>query len=542
MTWSSIREFLQIPKELTGKSVGIAIVDSSFPNHPDIATNTHRNTYIVNFETDPYPALMTSDNGPWNRGLHGLWTAAAAAGSGQLSQGHYTGAAPDADLYLLQTGPLNSIEEIESKFITVLSWLSVNWCKHNIRGVVLTVVSSRDTGLLPWQADPIRILCEQLANDGLLVVAASGNTKEITCGGPASSPSILSVGGVIVPEEADIHHAESYHGCRGMTFEDKWIPGILAPAENVVLPMPFQSHEERQNHFTAPYDNLPESYARTEGTSCAGPIILGCAACIWQAHPHWTANQVKYAIQSSSVLSNKWDDLDAGLVNVTAAINVKHADDAINTPYFNWRSWRNKDKSERLEAMRGQDQEDIVSAILSFCREKIPREIMVQMKALLVHQSDKIRTAAITVLAIHSDKILSSDLQGLLHDDSNYVRMAALFALNHCPEMWKEFAFEVIRLFTDDDLDIRYCAIELAAKIKQQCFIEPLISGLYDDAFNERVSTFGARCSALEAITGITFEPMPEWREGQCWYSDRSTQARLHIAQEWESRFKGLLR
>lgn len=44
MTWPSIREFLQIPKELTGKNVGIAVIDGSFPNHPDIAANEHRNT------------------------------------------------------------------------------------------------------------------------------------------------------------------------------------------------------------------------------------------------------------------------------------------------------------------------------------------------------------------------------------------------------------------------------------------------------------------------------------------------------------------
>lgn len=533
MTWSSIREFLRIPQDLTGKSVGIAIIDSNFPNHPDIATNTNRNTYIVKLETDPHPALMVSDDGPWNRGLHGLWTAASAAGSGHLSQGHYAGAAPDADLYLLQTGRFNTVEEIESKFITALNWLSVNWRRFNIRGVVLTVASTRDTGLLPWQADPIRIHCEQLANDGLLVVVASGNTKELTCSGPASSPSVLSVGGVIMPEDADIHHAKPYHGCRGTTFEGKWVPEILAPAENVVLPMPFQSPEERQNHFTAPYDYLPEGYARTEGTSYAGPIILGCAACIWQAHPHWTANQVKFAIQRSSVMSKMWEELDAGLVNVSLAVNMAPEDDPTNKPFSRWCSWKNKDESERLESMKDEDEQVIATALLSFCGEKIPSEIAVQMKALLVHQSNKIRAAAITALGLHSDKISSGDLRRLLHDDNNYVRMAALFALSRCPDMWDELTYEVIRLFSDADLNLRYCAIELASTIKNQCFIEPLISGLYDDAINEQVSTFGERCNSLEAITGITFDPVPEWREGQCPYSERTTQARLHIAQKW---------
>ncbi len=65
MSWPSIREFLRIPLGLTGKNVGIAIVDSRFPNHPDIATDTHRNTYIVKTsEPNPHLALMVADEGP----------------------------------------------------------------------------------------------------------------------------------------------------------------------------------------------------------------------------------------------------------------------------------------------------------------------------------------------------------------------------------------------------------------------------------------------------------------------------------------------
>lgn len=69
MSWCSIREFLRIPQELTGKDVGIAIVDGSFPNHPDIATNARRNSYLVQTsEPDPHPSLLVADDGPWNRG------------------------------------------------------------------------------------------------------------------------------------------------------------------------------------------------------------------------------------------------------------------------------------------------------------------------------------------------------------------------------------------------------------------------------------------------------------------------------------------
>lgn len=64
-----------------------------------------------------------------------------------------------------------------------------------------------------------------------------------------------------------------YHGCPGITFEGKRIPEILAPAENVVLPLPFQSTDKYENHYTAPFDKLPYGYARTEGISYAAPIV-----------------------------------------------------------------------------------------------------------------------------------------------------------------------------------------------------------------------------------------------------------------------------
>lgn len=129
--------------------------------------------------------------------------------------------------------------------------------------------------------------CEELAAEGLLVVVALGNAKELTCSGPASSPTVLSVGGVTLPQNQNA--IIQYHGCQGVTFEGKRIPDILAPAENVVLPYPFQSTDEYQKHYTASLDHLPSGYARIEGTSYAAPIVLGCAACISQANPEWTA-------------------------------------------------------------------------------------------------------------------------------------------------------------------------------------------------------------------------------------------------------------
>ncbi|QYR22411.1 S8 family serine peptidase [Paenibacillus sp. sptzw28] len=534
--WPSIRKFLNVPDHLTGKNTAIAVIDVIFPHHPDISSNNRRNVYHVNTsEPKAEPLRLTANKGPWNTGLHGLWTASAAGGSGQLSGGNYSGAAPEAELFLIEAGLYINTDDMEVKFCEALNWLKKNYRKFNIRGTVLTISALRDSGLLPWQADPIRVLCEELTHEGLLVISASGNTIELTCNGPASSPSVLSVGGLIVPKDGMIKHTKPYHGCRGVTFEGKGVPEILAPAENVVLPMPFQSEEERMSHATAPFDVLPKEYARNEGTSFAGPIILGAAACIWQAHPEWSAHQVKTAILESSFHYPAWQELQAGLIDVSAAVDYEpsHAEDQLGSPFSHWQSWKRKIPADRLEALRSQHEETIVRVLLSFLFETISEQYALPIQDLLVHPSWRIRTATVALLASHPAAVRKDDLRKLLTDDSRYVKMGALYTLGNCADLWEPLSGDLISLFSDPDSDIKFCALKIASKIKNRRFIEPLISGLEHDARNQNVAAFGARVIALKAITGIHF-PETGWREGDCPYSDRTTDVRLSICQKWQ--------
>jgi hypothetical protein len=522
MEWPSIRDFLDVPSHLSGENIAIAVVDGYFSPHPDITTNNQRHVYLVKTsEADIKPQLFQRSEAPW-RSNHGLMTAAAAAGSGSLASGYYTGAAPEADLYLLETGAFRTVEETEDKFVIALSWLLKNFRRYGIRGVVLTLAYTRDTGLLPWQADPIRVYCEKLATEGLLVVVASGNTKELTCSGPASSPSVLSVGGVIVPQNQDA--IIPYHGCRGITFEGKRIPEILAPAENVVLPLPFQSTDEYENHYTAPFDKLPYGYARTEGTSYAAPIVLGCAACIWQANPEWTASQVELAMKMTAVYKDEWHGSVAGLVDVKAAATY---------PAKSFTKAHNQDNNDTAVL----DERRLISSVLSQGNEISCCKTTDELKKLLINSPfPKVRAATLIKLAASSE-ITYNIMEVMLNDLNSYVRMAALFVLHNREDMWSEFSSKVIELFKDQDINIRYCAIKLASVMGCPSFIKPLISGLLDDAVQQRVSTFGARCEGLQLLTGIVYEPEPEFRDGQCFYSELSTQSRISVALKWHIKF-----
>lgn len=124
---------------LREKDNAIAVLDGYSPPHPDIITNAEHQVYLVKTsEVDVKPQLFQAEEVSWINS-HELLTAAAAAGSGSLSSRSYTGAAPEADLYLLETGAFQTVEQTEKRFILALSWLKRNFRRYGIRGVVLTL-------------------------------------------------------------------------------------------------------------------------------------------------------------------------------------------------------------------------------------------------------------------------------------------------------------------------------------------------------------------------------------------------------------------
>lgn len=536
MNWSSIRGFLDMPKDVTGKGVKIAIIDGLFPPHPDIVSNEHRNTYVVkSSSSNQAPLKMEASEESGSIGTHGLWTAAAAGGSGSISDGKYAGIASEADLYLIETGPCSTPEEIEKNVVASLNWVKRNGKKYDIRGVVLTIIGQRDTGLLPWQVDPIRVLCEELVQEGTLVVVASGNNIELVSNS-VISPSVLSVGGIVMPEFGNVEDACGFPGSHGFTFEERWTPDVLAPAMNVVLPYPFESDDMRLNHFTASEDNLPRNHARQWGTSYAAPIVLGLAACIWQIHPDWTADQVKRAIISTSENNEKWRTLRAGLISsecLTSDFQKGEESDIDQSKYSRWLHWKERSIRERIESMTNEHPE-LLDILLSFLPKKLPSEAIICVKRLLQSSNHQIRTAAITVLSTHPGCMTKDEVVGCLNDASPNVRMGGIFALGVCPNFWDEVLQDVSVLINDEHTDIRYNACKLAAQLKRKKFIQPLIDGLEEDARLGRIGTFGKRVSALEAITNHEVLRDPEWQEGENPYSRRSIDALVCMAQKWK--------
>ena len=291
--------------------------------------------------------------------------------------------------------------------IKALEWVRDNWRKYEIRAVLSAHRCGIDSSLLPWQTEPIRILCEEIAADGLLVMAGSGNTSDRTAGlTEPAAPSVFSVGGIVISPDGDLDQAEAFPGSRGTTFEGKWVPEILAPAENIVLP--HGTDEEIENHFYDKIDDLPRRYARTLGTSFAGPIALGAAACVWQAHPSWTALDMKTALIASSIKRPQWSDLRAGLVSVEGALAMEateHPPEPVTSPYQTWSEWRKRSVEYRMDQLSAGDSDQVRDIILSFVGDPLPDAALQPISECLNHPKSEVRAATLCALASKTSEV-----------------------------------------------------------------------------------------------------------------------------------------
>lgn len=534
--WPTLRDFLQVPAELTGKGVRIAVVDGRFPNHPDISTNRHRTTHIVHvMDSEPHPEVFYTEPEPWAGSSHAVRAAAGAAGSGAASQGLYTGVAPEADLFLIamyfpehKSNPDRYLPDKKA-----LEWVRDNWRKYEIRAVMAARIFRTDSGLLPWQMEPLRILCEELAEEGVLVISGTGNVPDQTAAtSQTASPSVLSVGGIIIPPSGDPSRAEIYQGCRGTTFEGKWVPQILAPAANIVLPK-----EEIKNHLHAKMDNLPIGYARTDGTSFAGPILLGAAACLWQAHPNWPASEMKSALIASSRQEPRWSDLRAGLVSVSDAQVIRETERSSEpsiTPYRNWSLWRSSPLEQRLTKLNSTDHEEVKDAILSFFGDAIPSQAIEPISKHVKHPIANVRTAALCALATEPTQINANYILSAFRDASSNVRMAGVYLLQRCQSLWPDCKMSFRNLFNDTSLDVRYQSLLLASRMAYPDFTKEIAAGLEEDARMGRVANFAARRDALEAITGQRFPLNSPPEPGKIPHSNSVRNARMDLALRWQ--------
>jgi serine protease AprX len=255
---------------ITGKGVGIAVLDTGIAGHSDINKNIVCFKDYINNSRNIY-----DDNG------HGTHVSGIIAGSGGKSGGKYRGAAPGASIIMIKcldkygNGKRNNV-------LKGFEFIKNNREKYNIRIVNISVGAINNAN----DDENISLIegVEQLWNDGLIVVAAAGNNGpnggSITA--PGCSKSIITVGASDDNIGKQMGGRQNYSG-RGPTDICIIKPEIVCPGTGIVS------------------CNNRNGYSRKSGTSMATPVVTGIISLMLQKNMNLTNKDVKKILYENAV-------------------------------------------------------------------------------------------------------------------------------------------------------------------------------------------------------------------------------------------------
>lgn len=278
----------------TGNGVGVAVLDTGVYPHKDIQ-NLVAFKDFVNNKSNPY-----DDNG------HGTHVAGLVSGNGSLSEGHYKGVAPKANIIGVKV--LDSSEKgYISNVISGIDWVIQNKDRYNIKVMNLSLGATYS-----GSSDPLIEAVEKADREGITVIVAggnTGNTGKITS--PAASTKAIAVGSMdsnytVTPYD----DKPSSFTVLPQTVNGTKKPEIFAPGTDSISLISLEG--KRVNEDSG---NVIEGYYyKMSGTSMAAPVVSGVAALLYSQNPSLSPDQVKNKIVSNGLSIGGLNTLNAAKV------------------------------------------------------------------------------------------------------------------------------------------------------------------------------------------------------------------------------------
>ncbi|MGW1259516.1 S8 family serine peptidase [Streptomyces sp. NPDC002513] len=287
-----------------GKGTKVAVLDTGVDaQHPDLADRIAASQNFTDSKT-------TDD-----RVGHGTHTASTVGGSGAASDGREKGVAPGTALLIGKV--------LNDSGVGQTSWIiaGMQWAVDQKADVVSMSLGNPAIGDC---TDPLAQAAKEMSqNTHTLFVVAAGNAgpRIETVSSPGCAPGVLTVGAV---DSNDTTAPFSSRGPVAVTHTLK--PEIAAPGVGI-------SAANAGGRGVYAYQTM-------SGTSMATPHIAGAAAIVRQAHPDWTAQQIKAALVSSARTGGDVggvDETGGGVLDVYAAVHQKVlSTPAVQAGSYNW--------------------------------------------------------------------------------------------------------------------------------------------------------------------------------------------------------------
>ena len=319
---------------LTGKGVGIAMVDTGVQLHQDLKRPLLGHQ-VFEVEIVGHELGMADYFG---HGTHvaGILNGNGSASSDYLSFRHFKGIAPDAQLISIRAlSPDGS--GYTSDVISGIDWAVRNALLYNIRVLNLSLGHPVYES---YRTDPLCRAVATAVRKGIVVVVAAGNDGTVGSGfgtitSPGNSPVAITVGATddqgTVPLSDDALAPYSSKGPSLIDFVVK--PDLVAPGTWIVSTRAVSSWLDTEHHELTlrigDYKNDPAhynddgAYYSLSGTSMAAPMVSGAAALMLQKEPSLTPATVKARLMKSAVKDERLVfETGAGTLDVYGAVTA----------------------------------------------------------------------------------------------------------------------------------------------------------------------------------------------------------------------------
>ena len=305
---------------VTGKGIGIALLDSGISPHKALKGRVVASVSFVTHDPDP------ADEFGHGTHIAGIITGNAGAAGG-VTKEYAGGIAPEAHLVNVRVLGAKGTG-YTSDVIAGIDWVIANRTKYNIRVMNLSLGHAV---MEPASTDPLCEAVKRAVQAGIVVVASAGNRGKTEDGqpilggitSPGNSPYAITVGALntwnTVQRSDD---SVTTYSSRGPTRYDLAVkPDVVAPGNKVVSLEAVGSYLRAAYPTTHVAGTGTNAYMRLSGTSMASGVVSGGVALLLHGSPGLTPLQVKLLFQTGStyLVPDGLIAAGAGSVNIWAS-------------------------------------------------------------------------------------------------------------------------------------------------------------------------------------------------------------------------------
>lgn len=283
-------------RSVTGKGIGVAVLDTGIYPHPDLAGRITAFKDFVGKKTKPY-----DDNG------HGTHCAGDIASDGSKSDSLYRGTAPGCSLIGVKV--LNNLGSGSlSTVIEGIQWCIANKDRYGIRVISMSLGS---TATQSYEEDPVCLAVEEAWNNDIVVCVAAGNEgpEPRTISSPGIDPLVITVGASDDKNSVRFNDdGVAEFSSRGPTIDDLAKPDVLCPGTNIISLRSPNSVLDLSNKNA----RVGDDYVSLSGTSMATPICAGIVALMLEANGGLRPDEVKEIIMGTAKALPRLSEYEQG--------------------------------------------------------------------------------------------------------------------------------------------------------------------------------------------------------------------------------------